>query len=719
MTGGTLNVGATKGTAATVPVTITTANGGSIRVNTTGNLTVSAVGSTAAKSLNVAGGSLNLSAALTVNGTLTMSGGSITGSSVSATRFSLSAGTINGDLLGTGALTKTGTGTLTLNGAANGYSGTTTVSAGTMVIGSAGRLPAGQALTVNGGTLNLGGTSASLSTVTVSRGAISGGNISATTYSVSGGTISANLGGAALLTKTGTGTAILEGTNNTYTGGTTVSAGTLQVSASSLPGNVFNNAALTFNQLTSDSYDGVINGKGRLTKTGTGTLTLTGANVYTGGTTISAGTLAVSSGTLPPPPGKATIVVNTGATLSFDNSSPSKVDFGAPVSGRGAFVKTGTGEVRLDGANTYTGGTTVSDGVLSGTPRSLRGNITNNGTIAYDTSAFQGTQSGIISGPGGLIKTGAGTLTLTGANSYLGNTVVQAGTLTGSSVSLPGNIVATAGVITFNQAASGTYTGNISGAGSLVKLGAGVLTMTGTSTFLGGTTVSAGTLQGNAANLQGAIVNNATVDFNQPTSGEYAGIMSGRGRLTKTGTGTLTLSGDNIYTGGTTVSAGTLAGTVFSLQGNIVNNAQVQMTEENQATYLGVISGFGGFTKLGAGTLTMTGANTYSGITTVSDGTLAGSTRSLRGTIVNNGAVEFQQTSAGTYAGTMVGSGRLIKTGDGALTLSGANDYLGGTIVSGGSLIGTASSLRGPIVNNTVCVAQSRYFLSSSAPSVQ
>jgi autotransporter-associated beta strand protein len=225
--------------------------------------------------------------------------------------------------------------------------------------------------------------------------------------------------------------------------------------------------------------------------------------------------------------------------------------------------------------------------------------------------------------------------------------------------------------------------------------------MTGANVYTGGTTVSAGTLQGNAANLQGAIVNNATVVFDQSSGGEYAGIMSGRGRLTKTGTGTLTLSGDNLYTGGTTVSAGVLAGTVFSLQGNIVNNAQVQMTEATQATYLGAMSGIGVFTKLGDGTLTLTGANTYRGGTVVSAGTLAGSTRSVQGNITNNGAVQFEQTSAGTYAGAMSGTGQLIKVGSGALTLSGANTYSGGTTVSSGSLTGTATSLQGSIANGT------------------
>ncbi|MDA0293410.1 MAG: autotransporter-associated beta strand repeat-containing protein [Verrucomicrobia bacterium] len=711
LSGGTLRAGAATGTASSVPVTIgtwtgnATSFGGNVTVLKTGNLTVSALGGNPVRNLTVSGGSLSLpNSALIVRETFTMRGGSLSGGSISARRFTLSAGTIGASLIGSSALTKTGAGTLTLNGAANNYSGLTKVTAGTLVIGPASGLPANGALTVNGGTLDLGGTSQTLTTVTVSRGTISNGDISASSaYSVSGGTINANLGGTAALTKTGTGKAILTGIN-TYTGNggtTTVSAGTLQVSSvSSLPSNVLNNGVLTFNQSTSETYSAVINGRGRLTKIGDGTLTLTGTNVYTGGTTISGGTLAVSDGTLPLPSGRTTIVNN--ATLSFDNSTLSQVTFAAPVSGRGAFVKTGLGTVVLSGANTYSGGTTVSAGTLAGSPRSLRGAILNNGTVVFDTSSLSGTQSGAITGTGRLIKQGIGTLTLTGRNSYAGGTTVDGGTVSGSATSLQGDIAAIGGVVRFNQTAAGTYAGNISGVGSLIKVGAGALTLTGTNTYSGGTTVTSGTLQGNSSNLQGAIVNNATVVFDQAVAGEYAGVMSGRGRLTKSGSGTLTLSAGNQYTGGTTVSGGFLAGTVNSVQGNIVNNAHVQLTEDDTGTYLGAMSGTGVLQKLGGGTLTLTGRNNYRGGTIVVAGTLAGSTLSVQGSITNDGVVQFEQTTTGTYAGSMSGSGQLVKVGSGQLTLSGANTYSGGTLVNSGTLVGNAASLQGGIVNGTV-----------------
>src|SRR4029077_7999527 len=100
----------------------------------------------------------------------------------------------------------------------------------------------------------------------------------------------------------------------------------------------------------------------------------------------------------------------------------------------------------------------------------------------------------------------------------------------------------------------------ISGTGSFVKQGAGTLILTGANSYSGGTAVSGGVLQGDTTSLQGNITNNAAVVFDQATLGTYAGAMSGSGSLTKQNTGTLILTGANTYSGGTTVSAGTLQG---------------------------------------------------------------------------------------------------------------------------------------------------------------
>src|SRR4029079_8026482 len=147
------------------------------------------------------------------------------------------------------------------------------------------------------------------------------------------------------------------------------------------------------------------------------------------------------------------------------------------------------------------------------------------------------------------------------------------------------------------------------------------------------------------------------------TNGTYAGVISGTGSLTTTRIGTVTLTRANTYSGRTTVSAGTLSGTTTSLQGDITNNAAVAFNQTTNGSYTGVMSGTGGLTTTGTGTVTLTGATTYSGGTTVSAGTLSGTTTSLQGNITNNAAVVFNQTANGSYAGVMSGTRSLPQTG--------------------------------------------------------
>ncbi len=129
--------------------------------------------------------------------------------------------------------------------------------------------------------------------------------------------------------------------------------------------------------------------------------------------------------------------------------------------------------------------------------------------------------------------------------------------------------------LVLSQGSSGplTISGRITGAGSLTKLGAGTVILTGNNTYAGGTTVSAGTLQGNTTSLKGSITNDAVVIFNQTGNGTYAGVMTGTGSLTKLGGARLTLTGANSYAGGTTVSAGRLRANTTSLPGDVVNDA--------------------------------------------------------------------------------------------------------------------------------------------------
>ena len=515
-----------------------------------------------------------------------------------------------------------------------------------------------------------------------------------------------------------------------------MSGGLLIGTTASLQGAITNNAAVTFDQTFDGAYAGVMSGTGGLTKTGTGTLTLSGANTYTGGTFVDGGILrAAIANAL----GTGTLTVASGATLDLNgfnqavgslsgagnftlgsaslSTGGNNADstFAGGLSGSGSLTKTGTGVLTLSGQNTYTGGTTVSGGSLVGTTSSLQGNILNHGTLVFD-QLLTGTYSGVMSGTGGLEKKGTGALTLSGANSYTGGTTVWSGSLIGNSTSLQGNIFSN-GLVVFNQPSAGTYSGVLSGTGGLLKEGAGTLTLAGASTYTGGTTIGGGVLRAGSPNVFAtnaplAIGAGTTLDLNgfshtlnalsgtgfiqlgtaKLTTGTDGGsdtldaTISGTGTLEKAGTGTLTLTGTNTYTGGTTVSGGTLAGTSTSLQGNILNNSLVVFDQGFNGTYAGWMSGSGALQKAGAGTLTLTGTNTYAGGTVITGGSLIGTAASVTGPITNHGSLLLGGSADETFNGSLSGTGAFTKTGSGTLTLSGLHAFSGLTTVSQGGL---------------------------------
>ena len=163
------------------------------------------------------------------------------------------------------------------------------------------------------------------------------------------------------------------------------------------------------------------------------------------------------------------------------------------------------------------------------------------------------------------------------------------------------------------------YPTAIAGNAGLLKLGSNTLTFTGASTYSGGTTISAGTLQlgdGTAQNgsVQNDITNNGTLAFANPQPQTFGGVISGTGSLVKSGAGTLTLVGSSTYSGGTTVSAGTLQlgdGTAQngSVPNDITNNGTLAFANPQSQAYGGAISGAGSLVKSGAGKLTLVGSN--------------------------------------------------------------------------------------------------------------
>jgi autotransporter-associated beta strand protein len=268
----------------------------------------------------------------------------------------------------------------------------------------------------------------------------------------------------------------------------------------------------------------------------------------------------------------------------------------------------------------------------------------------------------------------------------------------GTTGSIAGNVVNN-GALTFSRSDATSFTGVISGSGSLTKAGAGTLTLSADQTYTGGTTIAGGTLQIGAGGTTGAIggnvANSGTLAFNRSDAATFAGVVSGTGALTKSGAGTLTLTSANTYTGGTTINAGTLqigaGGTTGAVTGNVVNNGALAFNRSDAVTFGGVISGTGAVTKAGASTLTLTGVNTYTGTTTISAGTLqignGGTTGAIAGNVVNNGTLAFNRSDAVTFAGVISGSGGLTKAGADSLTLTGTSTYTGATTVNGGKLV--------------------------------
>ena len=697
--------------------------------------------------------------------------------------------TLSGVVSGAGNVTKTGAGILTLSNAANTYTGTTTINGGTVSAGANLNLGALTAnIAMDGGTLRTTGT------FTMTNGRDIALNAGGGTFETATGTTLTAQGiisGTGDFNKTGAGTLVLSGVN-TYTGDTNLNAGTISVSNNNQLGNVasdlvFDGGTLltttgitsaraitlnagggTFNSNgTNSTLSGNITGTGDFTKTGVGIVTLSGTNSFLGDVAINGGSLQVSSdanlgdaanaltldgGTLRL--GAATTLARE-ITLGAGNGGVDTNGFNTTLSeiidGAGSLTKSGTGILTLTGANTYSGGTIVSTGTLRGNTVSIQGNVTTNAALEFDQSTDD-TFADNIDGTGSLTKSNTGELTLTGTNTYSGGTTISGGKLIGNTTSIQGNIINNA-ILTFNQGTTGTYGGTLSGTGALEKTGAGILTLGGTNTYTGGTTISAGTLSISAdANLGGAssvltldggtlrtttgitsarditMSNDSIIDTTTVNS-TFSGNITGTGAVTKNGTGALALSGANSFVGDVTVNAGVLQ---ISADGNLGDAANI-LTLNNAALRFGasttlarlitltgvngavdtngfdvvlsdIISSSGKLTKAGTGILTLSGANTYTGNTEIDAGTLRGTTATIRGNVINDATLEFDQNTDGTHTNNISGTGALVKNGTGNVTLAGAYTYSGGTTISDGTLTGNADTLRANITNNSVLV---------------
>ncbi|EDA9779119.1 fibronectin-binding autotransporter adhesin ShdA [Salmonella enterica subsp. enterica serovar Virchow] len=459
------------------------------------------------------------------------------------------------------------------------------------------------------------------------------------------------------LTKQGDGTLILSNTGNDY-GDTEIDGGILAAKDAAALGTgdvtIAESATLALSQGTLDNN---VTGEGQIVKSGSDELIVTGDNNYSGGTTISGGTLTADHADS----------LGTGAVANSGVLQVGEGELENTLSGSGSLVKTGTGELTLSGDNTYFGGTTITGGTLTADHADSlgSGDIDNSGVLKVGEGDLENT----LSGSGSLVKTGTGELTLSGGNDYSGGTTIIGGTLTADHAdSLGTGAVANSGVL---QVGEGELENTLSGSGSLVKTGTGELTLSGDNSYSGGTTIIGGTLTADHADSlgTGAVANSGVLQVGE---GELENTLSGSGSLVKTGTGELTLSGDNTYSGGTTIAGGTLtADHADSLGTGAIANSGVLQVGEGELE--NTLSGSGSLVKTGTGELTLSGDNSYSGDTTIADGTLiAANVNALgSGNIDNsgtlmldaNGAFELANITTHTGATTALAAGSTLDAG--------------------------------------------------------
>lgn len=490
---------------------------------------------------------------------------------------------------GTGltGLTKTGTGTWILTNSESDYTGVTTISGGVLGVDK---------LSNGGEASSIGASTGAASNLVIGNGSTlrytGSGDSTNRLFTLASGVTFIESSGTGAVVFTDTGPVTLQGNNQART----IALGGTNTGLNTLAGSIGNAGT----------------GVTTLAKNDSGTWVLTGDHSYTGSTNINDGLLYIGNGGTTGSIASST--VNNFGTLAFNRSNG--LSFGGAIVGTGSVLQAGVGTTVLTGSNTYSGGTTIQAGRLQlgngGATGSIVGDVVNNGTLVFNRNngyAFDG----VISGSGRVTQAGTGTTILSGNNSYAGGTRIDAGTLqvssdanlgaaTGGLTFMGGTLRSTADIVSGRDVAlfgAGTLLtdagttfelgGTISGGGPFTKAGAGTLVLTADSLYSGDTTIAGGTLQlgdgGSSGWILGNVANDGALVFDRSDDMTFGGLVSGSGDLVQNGLGVLRLTGDNSYTGATSVNAGTL----------LVNG--------NQASATGQVTVQGGATLGGMGTI--------------------------------------------------------------------------------------------------------------------
>jgi fibronectin-binding autotransporter adhesin len=492
-----------------------------------------------------------------------------------------------------------------------------------------------------------------------------------------------------------------------------------------------------------------LNGK-TWTKDGPGQVSIGGYNFTAGSMDIKNGSLRFTNGAGPLGTsviGSGSVTVRSGAAIilapGVTGTATQQLEFTKSIVMEGGASQAAASNLSYGGASNSTqvitapiqwNGVSVADYIGSNSSGNrlfeFAGNWSGTGTVIFTnsiatplaelTTRLSGNNSGLTGLVENLQTSSTTRIQFTGSNAgsssaewrLSGNTAryelagnsISLGALSGTSGTL-GNYSNTTDVVATigGKGVDSEFSSAIIDGGSaklgVVKTGAGTLTLNGTSSYTGGTTVSAGRLRGTTLGIQGAITNNAAVELSQSTTGTYAGIMVGSGSFTKSGAGSVTLSGSNTFSGLTDVQEGTLAYGVANALGS--GNVQVSGGTLNIATFtdsVGTVTLTGGSIVGTTGVLSGTAYDVRNGsISAILNGTGAGLTKSTSGTVTLSGVSTYSgqtRVSAGVLAlgvsGAISNQSNLLVDG-GGFNLAGFNDTVGTVTITSGSIFGSGT----------------------------